>query len=947
MDGDTETDLEIPDAPPAGLTMAMLLGLVIVFSVIPFPRALRPFPELTSSPLLTLRTALWPTRQSAEPEQPVDDTEPTGEKAMVFDAMDFTDGAPSGLDPKEATRWELLISKVQAAHAQVEDNCREPSPNGCTATSLAPFFNALRGLADNTRKEPVRVVTIGTSLIASDHITDVTRRLLQTRHGSGGLGFMYVTRPTRNAGRTVRSGTGGEGWNIEKITDDKPQAPGGFAGVAFTAPTPQETSWAAEGTRRAELFLLTQPRGGSARVFADDAMIGEFKTDGPANQPMSQTVAVPAGTAKISVKTAAGPVRLDGVALETGRAGVVFDSLGLPGASAQVLLREDERLFAAQLDQRKPSLVILMIGGNDAFDMSLGRYTAATAQKWMQELITRIKTAAPASSCLLASPPDAGIWRMDKTIAPRQETKLVSGYMRQLARDNGCAYYDMQAAMGGEGAIERWWKQGLMNRDLVHPLATGGDVMGYLLEGALEKARLQYEASVPAPLQAPAPAPAPKPGPRKRGRDGGPGRRPVGEHHVRAQGKPADPADGGLVDGGMADTVDGGACYSDGGTLLPPGFLSHPESLAHFFQKLNTLETTKAGRVAIAQLGASHTAAQFFTDEMRRELSARFGYAGRGFVAAGKASNRLEAAGVSRELVGDWKVTDALGVKTCGLTWGLTGVRAEAAVGASLKMSFDEPGAIPDDTARLQIYYQENRAGIAPEIRIDGNLIDTPSTADAGREVRVLELGAPGGKHDIKVTNPGPGPLSVFGVSHELMKPGIVYDAFGLPGSTATTLACYAQLPLAQQLEAREVDLFVLFYGTNESSLHAASIEEMKRSYPRIIATLRASSPNAECLFLGPTDRMSKSKKNPDKPWHEAESINEVYSAIEDVAAANGCAFWDTRDMMGGKGSIERWRQQHLALRDHVHLTNEGYQKLAGALMSDLMRDYEIWRLDQ
>ncbi len=832
LDDVTEVDLFVPEAPGAGVTIALTIGLTVVLSVLPLPRSVSPFPQIRSAPLQTLRAALWPTRATAEPDQPVDDTEPVAEKAMVFDAMDFTNGAPGGVDEREAQRWELLITRVQAAHASIEDNCRKSGPSGCQQTSLAPFFSDLHGLGDRSRKEPVRVVTIGTSLIASDHITDVFRRLLQSRHGSGGLGFMYVTRPTRNAGRTVRSGTGGDGWTIEKVTDDKPLTPGGVAGVAFTAPGPQETSWLAEGSRRAELFLLTQPRGGSAKVFADDALLGEFRTEGPLNQPVFQAVNVPAGATKIIVRTAAGPVRLDGVALETGRAGVVFDSLGLPGASAQVLLREDERLFAAQLDQRKPSLVILMIGGNDAFDLSLGRYTPAKAQAWMQELITRVKTAAPDAACLLASPPDAGTWRMDKTIAPRQETKIVSAYMRQLARENGCAYYDMQAAMGGEGAIDRWWKQGLMNRDLVHPLATGGDVTGYLLDGALERARAQFEASLPPPPPSPQ-QPPPKPGPKKRGRHRG----TVGEHPGRAPTPVLSLPDGGV------ELLDGGAVASDGGSAAPPGYLTHGETLERFFSKLRLLETNKIGRVAIAQLGASHTAAQFFTDEMRRQLGARFGYAGRGFVAAGKASTRLEQAGVTRELTGDWKVTDALAVKTCGLTWGLTGVRAEAAPGASLEVSFDEPGADAGDTAKVQVYYLDPPSGGTPEVRIDGELIDVPLPVfDGGREVRVLELGAPGGKHDVKVSNPGPGPLSVFGVSHELMRPGIVYDAFGLPGSTASTLACYAQLPLAQQLEAREVDLFVLFYGTNESSLHSAGIEEMKRSYPQILATSRASS---------------------------------------------------------------------------------------------------------
>ena len=919
LPSDTEV-VEIPSfwvLHSLGVTLAATIFTGLVLSLLPVPLWLRPFPTLSSAPLTTIQAALWPKR-SHEPPLPAgaEGNEPA-ERVMVFEEMDLTDGK-SGRhsNDQEAERWEVLIKGTQAAHTVVADPCVTPD---CSKTALSPFFVALRGLADGTATEPVRVVTLGTSLIASDHITDVTRRLLQSRHGSGGLGFMFVDRPTRNAGRTVRSGSASSGWVIEKVTDTKPLRVAGLGGVAFTAPgdKSQETTFLAVGTRRAELFLLSQRGGGSLRVFADGTLLDEFATEGT-DQPLFRSVKVPASVTRLTLKTFGGPVRLDGVVLENGANGVVFDSIGLPGATAQVLLREDLVLFQAQLEQRKPNLVVLMIGGNDAFDLSQHRYTPARAQESMQELITRVKSAVPRAACLLASPPDAGIWRMDKTIATRVETQQIAAIMKELAKSNGCAYYDMQAAMGGEGSISRWWAAGLMNRDLVHPLGAGGDVMGYLLDSALEEAREKHEAAA-------------KGSPRGGRTPGSPGRSAGRIPHLsHASAPPDEPRDAGGPE----------VCATDGVLPAPP-FLSQPQALVPFFQKLKQLEVNGSGRVEIAQLGASHTAAQYFTDEIRRLLADRFGYAGRGFVAAGQPSPRLEAGGVARTLFGPWRITDALAVKTSGLTWGLTGIRAEAAVGSSMEMSFDEPGAGPDDFSRVQVYYLEQPDGGTPEVRIDGKVVAMPApSVQLQTAVRVLELGVPGSRHLISVINPGPGPLSVFGVSHELIRPGIVYDALGLPGSTATTLASYAQQPLAQQLEARQVDLFVLFYGTNESSLSPAAIEEMKRSYPSVIATLRLSSPDAVCLFLGPTDRMSKKGA---RPWREVESINEVQAALKEIAASNGCAFWSTRDVMGGKDSIAVWRKQKLANKDHVHLTAEGYQKLAGILVGDLMRVYDAW----
>ncbi len=890
----------LPSGPHIGWTFAATISLALVLSVLPLPDALRPLPTLRESPRETLLAAVTPpTKKKVVTPQQIDWDAEVADEPMVFDELDLTDVEVevevrptvsksvlpvrrTAKDDADARRWEVIIRKVEAAHTQVFDPCLDAA---CSRTALSAYFASLKALRSDEPK-PVRVVTIGTSLIASDHITDTARRLLQLRHGSGGLGFMFVDRPTRNAGRTVRSGTATEGWTIEKITDETPFAAAGFAGVGFTALSPQTTKYDATDLGRAELFVVQQPGGGVIEVLADGRSVGRVDTEGSRGQHALEQVELPEGSKEVQLRTRGGAVRLDGVALETTLPGVVLDSLGLPGATAQVLLRENPELFAAQLAARSPSLVVLMIGGNDAFDMSLNRYDAAKGRAWMQQVIERVKAAAPDASCLLASPPDAGVWRMDDTITARKQTREVATYMRELAEANGCALWDMQAAMGGEGAIAKWWDAGLMNRDLVHPLALGGDVLGYLFETALERARVTHH---------------------KRH-----GRRVVAERGQRVR---------------------------RGQTPPPRRYLENPEALAPFFARLRTLERGHIGRVSIAQIGASHTAAHFFTDESRRLLADRFGSAGRGFVAAGKSSARLEHAGVTRSLSGTWNVSDAMKQRTSGLPWGLSGIRADAQPGARLVMSFEEPSGGPDDTAHLQLHYLEQADQPPPEVTIDGTPVPIVGPPATETGARVLDFAAPGSKHQVSILNPGPGVMSLYGLSHELMRPGIVYDAFGLPGSTASVYAAYDQQALAVQLNARQPDLYVFFFGTNESALSADRIEEMKAAYPQIFKTTRRAAPEAMCLILAPTDRMSAKKR----VWKEAESINEVIDSMRQIALENGCAFWDTREVMGGKGSIDVWRKQNLAHRDHVHLTPEGYRKLAGEFIGELLRDYDAW----
>jgi lysophospholipase L1-like esterase len=449
----------------------------------------------------------------------------------------------------------------------------------------------------------------------------------------------------------------------------------------------------------------------------------------------------------------------------------------------------------------------------------------------------------------------------------------VANLVREVALENGCAYWDMYRAMGGEGAVVRWLNKGQMNEDLIHPRARGMDALGHLFDFALARA------------------------------------------HIASQ---------------------GGAAFED-----PPG-LESPEALAPLFAKLQGLERKQETRVGLLQLGASHTSCHMFTDAVRMRLGKRFGEAGRGFIAAGRSSKRLEVSGTERNLVGAWEVLDAM--KPGGSrAFGLTGVRAEGVAGTTAEFSFCKD-CDAKVGSRLQVHFLAAPGMGQMEVRLDGEKMAAfppPGEAVKSAGPRLIELRAPGAKHVVTVADLGPGPMSLFGVAHELDRPGIVLDAVGLPGSTVFTLASYDQAALAQELAARRPSAFFLFYGTNESSLRELDTQAMRAKYVTVFETLHKASPGAACLLIGPTDRQEQ--QGPKGEWLEAPSQRRVISVLREIARANGCAFWSARAAMGGPGSIRRWleREPPLANEDRIHLTPEGYELLAGAFVDDLLAAYD------
>jgi lysophospholipase L1-like esterase len=689
----------------------------------------------------------------------------------------------------------------------------------------------------------------------------------------------------------VRTGEATEGWDVVKLTDSERSGPLGFSGVRFVSREGGATRYRLERSARvAELQFMTSPRGGTVHVSADRKPLSRVLTRFTSSELAFTRVKLPRRAQTLEVRAGKGDVSLFGVTLESGGPGIVYDTVGLPGAFFEVYLRAPAKVFRSQLRRRNPSLVVLMLGGNDAYEIGRRRQSLEKVRDSARTLVERIQEAAPRASCLLISPMDAGVRTVRGRIVPRQHSEAVGKIVREVAMDKGCAYWDLYQAMGGAGSAIRWLDRGFFSEDLVHPLRGGADLLGHLFDFALERARTGRRTAPP---------------PRQ-----------------------VEPA-------GLED---------------PSG-----KALARAFAKLERLEARReqAPRVSIVQLGASHTAGHMFTDTARAELGRRFGSAGRGFVAAGRPSSRLARSGVRRELLGDWRVLDARDAGA-GEPFGVTGIRAVGQPGARLRTEFGvgEPGG--SAPAQVSVSYLETPGMGRISVKIDGVVVAElsgperakapagalPSGVPGSRGLaRVVSFPAKGTSHVVEVENVGGGPITVFGSAVDAVNGGVGWDALGLPGSTAILADAYEKAALEAQLRARKADLYVLFFGTNESADPALSEDALRRANLSLLRTLRTASPQADCLILGPTDQVHKTE---DGGWIEAPSTERVIRVLREVAEQQGCAFWSSRAAMGGPRSMIRWRRTSppWGHEDGVHLTREGYQRLASALVSDLLEAY-------
>ena len=267
------------------------------------------------------------------------------------------------------------------------------------------------------------------------------------------------------------------------------------------------------------------------------------------------------------------------------------------------------------------------------------------------------------------------------------------------------------------------------------------------------------------------------------------------------------------------------------------------------------------------------------------------------------------------------------------------------APGASLRIRFCEGcTAAATPPARLSLYWLDGPGAGRLEVTVDGTAVPPeppPPEPFQTPTVRIRSFPVSGPAHDVAVLNPGGGPITVLGAALDLEQRGLVYDAVGLPGATAATVASMEPQALAAQLSSRKPRLLVFWYGTNESGLEKLDAEKLRTGYGELIDRLKKDAGGAECLVLGSTDRQSQ---RADGTWEEAPGLATVATVLPEVARERGCAYWSARAAMGGERAMLRWQQEGMGNPDGVHLTAEGYQKLAGLFVSDFLAAYEAFK---
>lgn len=360
--------------------------------------------------------------------------------------------------------------------------------------------NALKSFFDKIPQTPYRklkILHVGDSHLQADILSGSIRNRLQEALGYGGRGLVF---PFKAAGthsaydyKSYASGT----WDYTKNTQREARYDMGLIGATvYTTDTAAgfklvfRDGFIKENFTRIRIYCKQDAASFDLRMkYSDKAADLHIDcNDTNSGKPYIQ-VNLPHSTDTLEFfvhKTDSLQTRFEcyGLLIESpADNGVLYNSTGINGAGYKSILKQ--RLFARQLADLNPDLVIIDLGANDFF---AGSFYESEMESNLKKILDLVRTASPSSNIIISNAQDI-YYRRKRDVV---ECRNFSDMTRRIALEYHCAFYDYYDVAGGRASMNQWLKRGLAQSDKVHLTTPGYNVRGELLLNALLNSYATY-----------------------------------------------------------------------------------------------------------------------------------------------------------------------------------------------------------------------------------------------------------------------------------------------------------------------------------------------------------------------------------------------------------------------------------------------------------------------
>ena len=371
--------------------------------------------------------------------------------------------------------------------------------------------------------------------------------------------------------------------------------------------------------------------------------------------------------------------------------------------------------------------------------------------------------------------------------------------------------------------------------------------------------------------------------------------------------------------------------------------LENVATLDPFYASLAASDLGYAGAITrVMHYGDSAIGNDGIPGAIRMKMQARFGDAGHGFHLLGQPNASYKHQGVRFTEKSPWNHCFIIfGCREKDGHYGLGGTTFESVGGAEIELGTANKGAMGRKVSRFEVWYAGMPKGGNLRLSLDGaEAVVLPTAADQ-LEDRWHVIEAEDGEHRLSVRAAGGGKVRAYGVVLERDVPGVVWDEMSQIGALTRRMLNFEEAHLHSQIARRDPDLVVFMFGGNDMNTQG-TMAKYREEYTQVLRLFRGAKDPLPCLIMAPLDHGER-----DGARIVTRSIvPRLVNAQREVAAAEGCAFFDTYQAMGGEGSMGRWVRSSppLGSGDLSHLTHHGHKVVGGMLYRALVAGYAGYR---
>lgn len=362
-------------------------------------------------------------------------------------------------------------------------------------------------------------------------------------------------------------------------------------------------------------------------------------------------------------------------------------------------------------------------------------------------------------------------------------------------------------------------------------------------------------------------------------------------------------------------------------------------AMTSFYDALLATAERRPGAITrVAHYGDSSIAGDGITSTVRRRLQQRFGDAGHGFILITRGSMPYRHLDVFHEASGQWRLRQLVRASLSSHRYGYGGVQFRSVAGGRARFGSSDRGPVGGAVSRFELWFLRHPRGGRVDMRVDdGERVEVSTRGDALEDDwHAIEV--PEGDHRLELRTIGGGESRLYGMVLEADGPGVVYDSLGMVGARARRMLGYDVSHFRRQHAHRGTNLVVLGFGGNDAD-DPRDAEEFEEDFRRVAHLVRTARPDTACLLMAPLDQARRGARG---GIHTIEQVPIIVAAMRRAARAEGCAFFDTFEAMGGEGAMRDWwrAEPRLAFGDFRHATPAGYRVIGNMFYKALLKGF-------